>query len=73
MYFNLRKSKYCSKLPWYFYNIDQKYHGILTLEKGGTTVNYRHIFITLCPGLNALFVLAVTGLVEVHFLLTNMP
>jgi hypothetical protein len=48
-YFNLRKSRYCSKLPWYFYNTGQKYHGILTLEKGGTTVNYRGIFITLAP------------------------
>jgi hypothetical protein len=40
----------CSKLPWYFYNTAQKYHGILTLEKGGTMVNYRGIFITLAPG-----------------------
>ncbi len=32
-----------SKLPWYFYNTGQKY--ILTLEKGGTTVNYHGIFI----------------------------
>jgi hypothetical protein len=49
-YFNLRKSRYCTKLPWYFYNSGQKYHGILTLEKGGATVNYRSIFITLAPG-----------------------
>ncbi len=46
-YFNLRKRGYCSKLPWYFYNTG---HSILTLEKGGTTVNYGSIFITLCPG-----------------------
>jgi hypothetical protein len=26
------------------------YHGILTLEKGGTMVNYGSIFITLDPG-----------------------
>jgi hypothetical protein len=26
-----------------------KYHGILTLEKGGTTVNYHCIVITLAP------------------------
>ncbi len=50
-YFNLRKSRCCSKLPWYFYNTGKKYHGILTLEKGGTTVNYHSIFITLAPGL----------------------
>jgi hypothetical protein len=46
-YFNLRKSRYCSKLPWYFYNTGQKYHSILTPENGGTTENYRGIFITL--------------------------
>ena len=40
---------YHRKLPWYFYNTGQKYHGILTLEKGGTTVNYCSIFITLAP------------------------
>ncbi len=50
--FNFRKSRYCSKLPWYFYNMSQKYHGILTLEKGGTTVNYDSIFITLAPGVD---------------------
>ncbi len=49
---NFRKSRYCSKLPWYFYTTGQKYHGILTLEKYGTTVNYRGIFITLAPGDN---------------------
>ncbi len=49
-YFNLIKSRYCSTLPWYFYNTSQKYHGILTLEKGGTMVNYHRIFITLAPG-----------------------
>jgi hypothetical protein len=32
-HFNLRKSGYSSKLPWYFYNTGQKYQGILTLEK----------------------------------------
>ncbi len=32
-----------------FYNTGQTYHGILTLEKGGTTVNYHGIFITLAP------------------------
>jgi hypothetical protein len=46
-WYNLRKSRYCSKLPWYFYNTGQKYHSILTLEKGGTMVNYCGIFITL--------------------------
>ncbi len=45
-YFNPRKSRHCSKLPWYFYNTGQKYHSIWTLEKGGTTVNYCGIFIT---------------------------
>ncbi len=50
--FNLRKSRYYSKLPWYFYNTGQKYHSILTPEKGGTTVNYHGIFITLAPGAN---------------------
>ncbi len=54
-YFNLRKSRYCSKLPWYFYNTGQKYHGILTLEKEGTTVNYRSIFTTLAPIINPSF------------------
>jgi hypothetical protein len=50
-YFNLRKSRYCSKLPCYFYNTGQKYFkSILTLEKGGTTVNYLGIFMTLAPG-----------------------
>ncbi len=43
-------SRYCSKLPWYFYNTGQKYHGILTLESGGTMVNYCSIFIALAPG-----------------------
>jgi hypothetical protein len=32
-----------------FCNTGQKYHGILTLEKGDTTENYRGIFITLAP------------------------
>jgi hypothetical protein len=54
LYFNLRKSRYRSKLPWYFYNTGQKYHGILTLEKGGAPVNYRGIFITLVTGGNVL-------------------
>jgi hypothetical protein len=52
--FNLRKSRYCSKLPWYFYNTGQTYHGILTLEKGGTMVNYCSIIITLAPGADIL-------------------
>jgi hypothetical protein len=39
-YFNLGKSRYCNKLPWYFCNAGQKYPAILTLEKGGTTINY---------------------------------
>jgi hypothetical protein len=47
----------------YFNNTGQKYHSILTLEKGGTTVNHRGIFITLAPGLPALFVFAINGLV----------
>jgi hypothetical protein len=34
------------------YNTGRKYHSILTLEKGGTWVNYRGIFITLAPGPN---------------------
>jgi hypothetical protein len=48
---NLRKSRYCSKLPWYFYNTGQnipryfnarrrRYHGKLL----------RYCFITLAPG-----------------------
>ncbi len=45
----LRKSRYCSKLPGYFYNTGQKYHSILTPQKGGTTVNYHSIFTTLAP------------------------
>jgi hypothetical protein len=45
-YHGIRKSNYCSKLPWYLYNTGKKYHGILTQEKGGTTVNYCSIFIT---------------------------
>jgi hypothetical protein len=48
--FNLIKSRYSSKLPWYFYNTGQNYHNILTLEKGGATVNYCNSFITLAPG-----------------------
>jgi hypothetical protein len=51
-YFNLRKSRYCSKLPWYFYNTGNKYHGILTLQKGGAPVNYCGIFKTLTPCVN---------------------
>jgi hypothetical protein len=27
-----------------FFNTGQKYHGILTLEKGGTTENYRGVY-----------------------------
>ncbi len=50
-YFSLRKSRDCSKLTWYFYNTGQKYQGILTVEKGGTTVNYHGIFITLALGI----------------------
>jgi hypothetical protein len=38
-YFNLRRSRYYRKLPWYFYNTGQKYHGILTLGKGGCFYN----------------------------------
>jgi hypothetical protein len=40
-----------SALPLYFYNPGKKYHSILTLEKGGTTVKHRSIFITLALGI----------------------
>jgi hypothetical protein len=53
-YFNLRKSRYCSKLSWYFYNTGQKYHGILTLEKEAATVKYWGIFYKIGPGVNVL-------------------
>jgi hypothetical protein len=43
----LEKVGTAGTLQWYFYNTGQKYHRILTLEKGGTMVNYHGIFITL--------------------------
>ncbi len=62
-YFNLRKSRYCSKLQWYFYNTGQKCNGILTLGKGGTMVNYHNIYITL----------ALVFRTELFFKLNNKP